>query len=65
MDDFDFKKRWLTNNCPYGVEYFCDGSVNKSIEGYKVRIPIKRCPQRKNGRCNLLAQVVQNKQDND
>lgn len=61
MNSFEFLKKWVAESCPYGVQHYCDGTVNKSIKGHKDRKPLKECPQRKNGKCVLLAQVQHKK----
>ena len=43
---FDNKKKHIIECCCYGEEWFCDGTVNKSIEGWEARIRKRPCKKK-------------------
>lgn len=48
------RKNIVLRRCPRGEEYFCDGSINKSIKGWDKLKPLDKCPHRKGGKCRYL-----------
>lgn len=40
---FETKLKHIAEYCCYGEAYFCDGTVNKSIEGWEDRTPRRPC----------------------
>jgi hypothetical protein len=51
---WELKRIRVLRNCPRGQEYFCDGSVNKSIKGWDKLKPLERCPHLKNKKCTYM-----------
>lgn len=37
MEEFENRKKLVLTHCPRGKEYYCDGTPNKSIPGWKGR----------------------------
>ncbi len=57
MEDFENRKKLVLTHCPRGKEYYCDGTLNKSIPGWKERLPIGKCPHRKKGKCTYFEKM--------
>ena len=60
--DFENRKKLVLVHCPRGKEYYCDGTPNKSIDGWKDRKPIGKCPHRKKGKCTYLKKLERRKE---
>jgi hypothetical protein len=53
---FNTKAMHIAEHCCYGEAYFCDGTVNKSVDGWEERTPKRPCKKKE---CMLKKETVQ------